>query len=41
MDSTLGCCAGSPGSIPAVGIVGLSCNIQINFLPLWSKVGGK
>ena len=29
MDSAPTCCAGGPGSIPAVAIVGLSCNIQM------------
>ena len=41
MDIALGCCAGGPGSIPTVGLAESSCNIQVNFLTLWSKVVGK
>ena len=33
MDSALACCAGGPGSIPAVG-KSIVCNIQMVFLPL-------
>ena len=41
MDSSLACFAGSPGSLPAADIVGLSCKIQVIFLPHQSKVVGK
>ena len=41
MDSALACCAGSPGSIPAIRIGGSSCNIQMIFLPLRYNVAGK
>ena len=41
MDIALGCCAGGPGSIPTVGLAESSCNIQVIFLTLWSKVVGK
>ena len=41
MDSALACCAGVPGSIPAVGVVESCWIIQMIFLPLRSKVVGK
>ena len=41
MDGALACCAGGPGLIPTISIVGLSCKIKIIFLPLGSKVVGK
>ena len=41
MESALACCAGGPGLIPAVGMVGSSRNIQMIFLPLRSNVVGK
>ena len=34
MDSALACCADTLGLIPAIGIFGSSCNIQMIFLPL-------
>ena len=39
MDSAFACCAGGPGSIPAVGIC-KSCYIQMVFSPSRHKVVG-
>ena len=41
MDIALACRAGGPGLIPTIAVVKSSYNIQMNFLPFWSKVVGQ
>ena len=41
MDSSLACCAGGPGSIPAIGKSNVCCNFQMVFSPSRFKVVGK